>query len=445
MQIGPFGAQEIFPARTRPRAGLFPARLADGTLFIRIEGPGATGPVALLFEMETGSHQRTAFHPEGVTWHYLTATGWQRLPSWSLGSDSTDGLMRSGVVAIDVPDEDVVVDATEMPGQGVWLAAAASRHLHAFPRLASLSTNGASAERLDPTDAAAPAQRTWSLDPPRAGLSIVAQVGPPLGGAPAETETEFRARVCERLRHRQRAVTAWDVERLVLAAFPEVWKAKCFSALDLDGRAPAPGVLTVAVVPAAPAGARDLPGQAAMFDVLTLRRIEAFLDSRSSAFARMHVRNPSFERLQLRARVGFRSLGDDGTLLRRLKLDVSRFLGVWTAAAPMDGFGWSLNLNDVAAHVAGLDYVRFMTDLSILHLVSDDGGSWRLFDTARAAGSGDGSEELLSYRERWSLALPMSDHWIAVAGEPTTEAPRSAGIGELGIGETLVVDGMERA
>ena len=96
-QIGPFGRQEIFPARTRPGAGLFPARLADGTLFLRIEGPGATGPVSLLFEMEAGSHQRTAFQPEGVAWHYLTATGWQPLPSWSLASDSTDGLMRSGV------------------------------------------------------------------------------------------------------------------------------------------------------------------------------------------------------------------------------------------------------------------------------------------------------------------------------------------------------------
>ena len=105
----------------------------------------------------------------------------------------------------------------------------------------------------------------------------------------------------------------------------------------------------------------------------------------------------------------------------------------------MDGFGWSLNLNDVAAYLSGLDYVRFMTDLSILHLVSDDGGAFRLYDTARAGDEG------LSCRERWSLALPMSDHWITAAAEPSAEAPRAAGIGGLGIGETLVVDGMERA
>lgn len=440
VQIGPFGDQEIYPARGRPGAGLFPARLADGALFVRIEGPGATGPVALLFEMEAGSHQRTAFQPEGVAWLYLTATGWQPLPSWSLGTDSTEGLMRSGVVAIDVPDEDVALAGAGMPGEGVWLAAVADRHLNAFPRLASLTTNGARAERLDP-DAGAAGQgaRDWALDPARPGLGRIVQVGAPIGGAPAETGPAFRARVAERLRHRQRAVTAWDVERLVLGAFPQVWKAKCFPAVDLDGR-PAPGQITVAVVPAAPADAHAQPGQAAMFDVLTLRRIEAFLDARCSAFADVHVRNPSYERLQLRARVGFRMLGDDGTLLRRLKLDASRFLGVWTAGPPMDGFGWSLNLNDVAAFLTGLDYVRFVGDLSILHLVSDDGGSWRLYDTARAGG-----DEGLSWRERWSLALPMADHWITAVAEPAAEAPRAAGIGGLGIGETLVVDGMERA
>ncbi len=38
----------------------------------------------------------------------------------------------------------------------------------------------------------------------------------------------------------------------------------------------------------------------------------------------------------------------------------------------------------------------------------------------------------------------MSDHWITAVHEPSAEAPQPAGIGGLGIGETLVVDGMER-
>jgi hypothetical protein len=440
-QIGPFGSQEIYPARERPDAGLFPPRLADGTLFVRIQGPDATGPVSLLFEMESGSHQRIAFQPEAIAWHYLTTAGWRPLPSWSLISDSTDGLMRSGIVTIDVPDGDVALDSGLMPGAGVWLAASADRHLHAFPRLASLTTNGARAERLDPGQGdAGVAGQALALDPPRPGLGAIAQVGAALGGAPPETEGAFAARVAERLRHRQRAVTGWDIERLVLDAFPQVQKAKCFPALGPDGSR-MPGAITVAVVPSAPKEAGLIPGQAAMFDVLTLRRIEAFLAKRTSPFATILVRNPSYERLQVRAKVGFASLSDSGTLLQRLKLDISRFVAVWTATPPMDGFGWSLNLNDVSAFVAGLDYTQFTTDLSILHLVADDGGSYRLYDTARAGTA----TQVLGFREPWSLPLPMADHQITVVNEPASEQPRAAGIGVLGIGETLVVDRTEGA
>jgi hypothetical protein len=441
-QIGPFGVQEIFPTRTRPGAGLFPARLADGTLFVRVEGQEATGAVSLLFEMEASGQQRTAFRPEPVAWRYLTAAGWQPLPGWSLVSDSTDGLMRSGVVTIDVPDEDVLLQGGEMPGEGVWLAVSAERQLDAFPRLVSLTPNGARAERIDPGEGgAAGAVRSFALDPPRPGLGAIVQVGPTIGGAPAESPSEFRARVAERLRHRQRAVTAWDVERLVLDAFPQVWKAKCFPTLGPGGR-PEPGRLTVVVVPGAPEDAAAGPGQARMFDVLMLRWIEAWLAERASPFARIEVRNPSYERLQLRGKVGFVTTGDGGTLLRRLKLDVSRFLAVWTAAPPMDGFGWSLNLNDVAAMIAGLDYVRFLTEFSVLHLVADDAGSYRLFDTARAGDTG--AEQVLGFREPWSLPLPMPDHWISAVHEEQAAAPIATGIGGLGVGETLVVERTEQ-
>lgn len=446
-QIGLFGTEEIFPARGRPGAGLFPPRLADGALFLRIEGVEATGPVSLVFEMEAASHQRTAVRPSPVAWHYLTAAGWQPLPSWSLASDSTDGLMRSGIVAIDVPDADVLLSGGEMPGEGVWLAAACDENLQAFPGLVSLSANGARAERMNPEAGVASdgARRVWTFDPPRPGVGPIAQVGPSLGGAPPESPAEFTARVSERLRHRGRAVTAWDIERLVLDAFPRVWKAKCFPALDIATGQPAAGAVTIVVVPEAPGDARDRPGQAAMFDVLMLRRIEALLAERASAFARIGVRNPSYERLQLRGKVGFTTTDDSGTLLRRLKLDVSRFLGVWTAEAPMDGFGWSLNLNDIAAMVAGLDYVRFLADFSVLHLVADDAGTYRLLDTARPGRGNDSRGQTLAFHEPWSLALPMADHWIAISHAPGSQPAGATGIGGLGIGETLVVDRMEPA
>jgi hypothetical protein len=440
VQIGAFGRQEIFPARTRPGAGFFPARLADGTLFLRLSGPEARGLVSLAFEMAESSHQRVAFAQQPVAWHYLTDGGWVPLPAAALSADTTDGLMRSGLVSLDLPD-DAVLSATEMPGEGAWLAIAANAHLDAFPRLVGVAANGARAVRIDPgADRAQPGAARWSLDPPVAGLGGIVQVGAPFGGAPAESEEAFRARVSERLRHRQRAVTAWDVERLVLEAFPEVWQAKCFPLLDRSG-ARQPGAFTLVAVPAPPAGADDRPDLARAFDVLTLQRIEDHLAERTSAFARVAVRNPSFERIQVRARVGFGRGADEGALVRRLKLELARFLSVWSADAPLASFGWAVNLNDVGAFLSERPYVEFLTDFSILHLLADDGGRYRLHDTARSEPGAQGTTggRMLTAAEPWSLALPMRDHWIAPARDRATREPGAAGIGGLGIGETLVV------
>jgi hypothetical protein len=451
-RVGPFGTEEVFPHRARPGGGLFPTRLADGALFLQLAGPGATGPLSLAFEMAEGSFRRTPFAPRPVAWHYLTAAGWAPLPGASLGSDSTEALMRSGLVALDLPD-DAALASPQMPGEGAWIAVTAESGLDAYPRLAAVTTNGARAECVEATGAGAPGLvATWALDPPVPGVGAIAQLGAPFGGAPAEPRDTFRARVGERLRHRGRVVTAWDAERIVLADFPEVWQVKCFPALGPGGTREA-GAMTVVVVPAPPPEAELRPAEARLFDVLVLRRIEAHLAARASPFARITVRNPSFERLQVRGRVAFRG-GDDGSLMGRLKLDLSRFLSVWTARGSLGSFGWSLNLVDVGAFVSETDYVEFLTDFSLLHLVADDGRRYRLHDTARtrgtpgaaleaapgaSPGTAHGSARPLAAVEPWALALPMRDHWISVARDRRAHPGHAAGIGGLGIGETLVV------
>ncbi|MEL6678916.1 MAG: hypothetical protein AAFQ51_09430, partial [Pseudomonadota bacterium] len=337
-QVTPFGSQELFPARTRRDVGLLPDRLADGILMLNLPAAAMEGPVSLLFDLAEGSHDRLAFVPEPVAWHRLTARGWRRLPNWAVTADSTDGLMRSGIVSLDLPGE-AVEGATELPGSGIWIAATANRRLDDFPGLAALRTNGLRISVAPAEGTGYPGPRTWAFDPAVPGLGAVTEVVPVRGGTRAETTDAFNTRVAERLRHRQRAVTPWDVERLVLTAFPEVWKAKCFPALDRTDPAPAPGRITVVVVPFAPHDAHDAPERRVMFDVLTLRRIRSYLAGRLSPFAEVEVRNPGFERIQLHARFRFARDRDDGALVRRIKGDVSRMLSVWTSKPPMNGFG----------------------------------------------------------------------------------------------------------
>jgi len=145
--ITPFGAREVFPGWADMSAGVFAERLADGALFLQIAGPPPVGALSLLFHLEESSHRRLGFTPKPVRWRYLAQDGWRPLGGSTLVSDSTDGLMRSGVVRI-APPADAARRSSEMPGEGLWLAACADGNLGDLPRLRSVMVNGARAVRV---------------------------------------------------------------------------------------------------------------------------------------------------------------------------------------------------------------------------------------------------------------------------------------------------------
>ena len=84
--------------------------------------------------------------------------------------------------------------------------------------------------------------------PPIAGIAGVRQPYTSSGGRQAEEDALFYTRVSERLRHKQRALTAWDYERLVLGQFPDIYKVKCIPA-SLAQDPDNPGSVRLVVIP----------------------------------------------------------------------------------------------------------------------------------------------------------------------------------------------------
>src|SRR5690606_11105362 len=83
------------------------------------------------------------------------------------------------------------------------------------------------------------------------GLAAVKQVEQPyasFGYALVEQDDAIRTRVAERLRHKDRAQTAWDIERIILARFPAIHKVKCIPHAR-PGAWLTPDNVTVVVIP----------------------------------------------------------------------------------------------------------------------------------------------------------------------------------------------------
>ncbi|MDW3223295.1 MAG: hypothetical protein R8G34_10475 [Paracoccaceae bacterium] len=438
VQVGPFGQVEVFPKRTLRSISLFPPRLGYGHLFIQISGRDATGPLTLLFNVADKGHLRRVPEPNPVDWYYLTFTGWAPLPATAIASDSTADLMRSGLVAINLP-EDAIKVTSEMPNEGAWLAAVATKpDLSVFPSVTSIDINGVWSLCTDASYDGSDTARAWNFEPAQAGLSAPVEVPVAADVRPPETIRDFTARVGERLRHRKRAVTPWDVERLVLDAFPEVWMVKCLPHLDRRSPQPAPGQVTVVVVRKPPVIKADAPITPLVFDVATLQRIRDHLTRLGSEFATYDIVNPSFERLHVRASLVFDRDRDDGAMAQRLKTHLNRYLSVWTAPDPLKRFGWSLNVKLLRAHINALDYVHRINDFSVLHLASDDAGTHVLMDTAQSDTRGPHGPWITA-AQPWSLPLSATDHALKPLLRTNDDRPTQSGIGRLSIGDMLIV------
>src|SRR5690606_40768464 len=82
----------------------------------------------------------------------------------------------------------------------------------------------------------------------RAEIRKVDQPYPSFGGSPLELDRPYYTRISERLRHKDRAITIWDYERLVLEKFSYLYKAKCLNHTN-ETTETEPGHVRVIVIP----------------------------------------------------------------------------------------------------------------------------------------------------------------------------------------------------
>ncbi|VVS95081.1 baseplate J/gp47 family protein [Desulfoluna spongiiphila] len=441
---------------------LIPDADGDGHLFLGISGQRLAGMVNLLFCLEgDGVH---SFHlplPE-TRWAYLEADRWQALPDRCVLLDSTRGFLTSGLVVLDLPASGLSSDHTVMPTGFFWLRAipmvpsgdpaTLQNVMASLSRCRTVVLNGVLA-RLDhetTTDASVPGGSAFRPATPLAGVGTVRQLLDSFGGRGEESAEERMARIGERLRHKGRAVTSWDVERLLLEREPAIRKVKCFPGMSLERREH-PGRLLVAVLP-------DRQGQGSMpplFTILELGRMAGYLKGLLPDHAEVDVINPVYERIQVRCTLTLRE--GQGDALKRVHRSISDFLSPWVLDVGYPArFGWCVREVEVEAHIAAHPDVVSVTDFSMLHLIRSPEEGYAMVDTVIMAGDraddvaqrpceGVTDEEVsITLKEirpatPWSIAVPADAHYLQTIPEPRPIAPQRTGVGELEVGRTFIV------
>lgn len=352
---------------------LFPTFCDEGSLFIGLKQlvPGTN--VNLLFQLAEATANSEASRAE-IRWHYLVNNEWKPLrKSFEVLEDATNGLATSGIVKIAMPG-DISISNSILPKELHWIK------VSAFNNVISVSeTIGIHAQAILATFINTPAHEQLRLDSPLeanklsklieadANVKKVAQPYGTFGGRVPENEGNYYVRVSELLHHKGRAIHKFDYERLVLDAFPDIYKVKCINhefklnALQyrLDVNA-APGYVMVAVIPDLNKlkSGRSFEPKAPLS---LLEEITVYLKKRTSPFARLTVVNPRFEKINLCLTVQLKKGKDKVFYKDKMENDLRLFLAPWAIGEfEKLSFGQCVNRSDIVRFIEGRDYVDYI-------------------------------------------------------------------------------------
>ena len=347
---------------------LTPEFAPAGELIIGLKNVEEGGSLSMLVQVAPGTANPLR-QREQVEWSLLVRNHWRPFEKDELLLDETNQLLTSGIVRLKIPTEPINDNTLYSPDM-VWIRASVAGHADAVCDLRAVHLHAVAADvrNTDSDDGSGSiaAETIARFRTPVASIKSVGQPYASFGGRAAESDSAFYRRISERLRHKQRAVTAGDYERLVLEEFPQIHKVRCLTHTDAESCA-SPGNVSLIVIPrTAPEERFDRLRPRA--DLNTLSRIDDFANSANTYHVTAHARNPDYEEVQLAFSVRFHADRPFLPYRTTLNEDLIRFLSPWASdSEAMPAFGLSLHKSQIIKFIEGREYVDFITDVRLYH------------------------------------------------------------------------------
>ncbi len=367
--IEPFGIHEILTTEKPTSFESQPLLSGEfhqaGNLYLGIENLHPPQQLTIFFEVAEESVQ----DKPDLIFHYLGKADWHRLSENQVLSDTTLGLKQTGILSLSLPAE-VSADNPRMPLGYHWIRISVPEKPESFDRILSIKTNAVACTLHYKPSLSGLAVNTLppgsikSFSRKIAEIKQIAQPYPSFGGRPAEKEIDYFTRVSEKLRHKMRGITAWDMERLILGQFPEIYKVKCIPHTDANGLR-TPGSLHIIVIPLV---RQHDPSRILkpMVPNSTLTEIQTYITRLSSPHAYIKVTNPDYEEIRIVAVVSFHIQVDAGFYLEQLQRDIQYFLSPWAFREDVDiPLGSKLYRSSIIAYIESRPYVNFIASIQL--------------------------------------------------------------------------------
>jgi hypothetical protein len=341
--------------------------------------------------------------------------------------------MNTGIIEFSLPPAQ---PNTLLSPELYWLRAAITHHSQSVCDTVALHTQAVSATFVDQNNAldhlgrALPAATITQLVAPVPEVSAVHQPYTSYGGKVAEQDSHLYTRVSERLRHKQRALTLWDYEHLLLEQFPQLYKVKCLPA-DLQAHPDEPGRVEIIVIPDIKNKLPFNPFEPkAPADLLA--DIATYLADKTPSFATVTVRNAYYVPVKVRFAVRFQPGANAGFYTQLLNDELIRFLSPWAYEGSADiVIGGKIYANTLINFIEKRPYVDYVAEMKLF--TSEDRRTFRM-----AVASPDAGYYVTTARPDGVL-VTVRQHEIDMITEAGYEAATFHGINYMKIELDFVV------
>jgi len=350
---------------------LVPKYCQGGDLFIGLENAETEQTVSLLIQVLEGSENPlvASFEDnESVHWSVLCNNGWKDLKEYIV-TNNTENFLSSGIIQISLPKE-ATQDNTLLPENMIWLRAKIHKtydaickviDIHPQAVVAKFENNNNELSHLETGLSPKTIKKLITRVPQIRSLS---QPYNSFHGIPEESDEHFYRRISERLRHKNRAITLWDYEHLILQKYPEIYKVKCLNHTS-ETSFTAAGHVTIITIP-------DTVNKN-VFDIYEprvskglLAKAKRYINELNTLHVEAEVINPNYEQVFVKLEVEFYEGYDKSFYSKKLEEDITKFLSPWAFDDTKEiEFGITLHKSVLIDYMEKLEYVDYLQNVEI--------------------------------------------------------------------------------
>ena len=437
VQISPFGFRDIFSKGKVIGNSLVESMNFDGAMYLGLKNAKPSETIAFYIEMGKANHSSLSSEDIKIEWSFLYHDKWYALEDSNIIKDSTLSFLKSGILVIKLPQY-IDINSKILPAGVFWLSARALGSVSQLPKVKTFAINGAVAKWRGTLEDSI--ENTWkakinenvisSFSKPIPAIKTVYQPFPSFGGRSSENEYDFLARISERLRHKNRAVSTWDFERICFVNFDFIGQVKCLRYNDIPDIIDKGEVALIVV----PKKYHDENGIQPVCDKANLLKVTNFFTKISSPFSSLFVFNPFYEEVKIFSKLVFKDENDKGGSLFRLNLEITNFLCPWLESNEPMNIGGSVSLESLLRFIETREYVEFVTAFSVVHIVKMNSTEYIKYDSVSVK-----NKSYIHASTAASVLVPASVHDFQILDKRIHQTPSKSAIESMNFDVDFIV------